>query len=550
MANVLAQQPAMVAAAADVAGLSSAINDANAAAAGPTTGVLEAAADEVSASAAALFNSYAREYQAVSKQAAAFHDEFARLLAAAGNAYADTEAAAHRALSAPFAGAARTVAAAEAALADSVPTPVGVSLIMGETDVPTPSPQYLNEVYRLYISPNFTTSNLQALTTPEQLNPLTGIKSLTLDQSVSRGVTILNNAIMQAHDNGITPINVFGYSQSAVIASLEMPKLLAAGIPSTDVNFVLVGDPMNPNGGMFTRFPGLSLPSLGATFSGGTPANDYPTVIYTGEYDGFADVPQYPIDVLADLNAVMGILYVHNVYPTLTATQVASAIELPTSGPTTTTYYMIPTQNLPLLDPVRAIPYLGKPLADLLQPDLTYLVNWGYGDPAYGYSTGPANVNTPFGFLPPHAATAALAHDLVSGTQQGIAAAASDFHADGLPTLPGTSLSGMSEAFSSAPSPSTLAPPTATSVMSAIDGTMSSPHAANTTFADGLSGAFSSADSTLLPTADLVSAGLITLPAYDLNLFPNGILQAFNSDSVVELSVLLNPAHSIRCDLF
>jgi hypothetical protein len=297
---------------------------------------------------------------------------------------------------------------------------------MGPTDVPTPSPQYLREVYSLYISPNFTTSNLQALTTPEQLYPITGVKSLTLDQSVSQGATILNNAMLQAYDNGITHINVFGYSQSAVIASLEMPKLVAAGIPSADVSFVLIGDPMNPNGGMFTRLPGLNLSSLGATFSGGTPVNDYPTVIYTAEYDGFADVPRYPIDVFADLNAVMGIIYVHNVYPTFTATQVASAIGLPTSGPTMTTYYMIPTENLPLLDPVRAIPYIGNPLADLLQPDLTYLVNWGYGDPAYGYSTGPANVNTPFGFLPPHSATVALGHDLVSGTQQGIAAAASD----------------------------------------------------------------------------------------------------------------------------
>ncbi|MGO9153773.1 PE family protein [Mycobacterium sp.] len=439
MTNMLAQPQAMAAAAVDVAGIGSAINDANAAAAGPTTGVLRAAADEVSASTAALFNSYAREYQAVIKQAGAFHDEFARLLAAAANAYTETEAAASKALAAPLTSPAASVAAAtEAALAHSEPTSVGISLIMGLTDVPTPSPQYLSEVYNLYISPNFTTSNLQALTTPEQLFPITGVKSLTLDQSVSQGVTILNNAILQAYDNGITHINVFGYSQSAVIASLEMPKLVAAGIPSTDVNFVLIGDPMNPNGGMFTRFPGLGLPGLGAMFSGGTPVNDYPTVIYTGEYDGFADVPRYPIDVFADLNAVMGIIYVHNAYPTFTAAQVASAIELSTSGPTMTTYYMIPTENLPLLDPVRAIPYIGNPLADLLQPDLTYLVNWGYGDPAYGYSIGPANVNTPFGFLPPHAATVALGHDLVSGTQQGIAAAASDFHAEGLPTLPST----------------------------------------------------------------------------------------------------------------
>ena len=45
---------------------------------------------------------------------------------------------------------------------------------------------------------------------------------MTLDQSVCQGLTILNNAIFQAYDSGITPINVFGYSQSAVIASLEI----------------------------------------------------------------------------------------------------------------------------------------------------------------------------------------------------------------------------------------------------------------------------------------------------------------------------------------
>jgi hypothetical protein len=443
MTYVLAQPQAMAAAASDVAGIGSAINEADAAAAAPTTGVLAAAADEVSAPIATLFNSYAREYHAIIRQAATFHNEFAQFLAAAGKAYAETEAAASSALSAPVqallapltGGAAGAATAAKAAFAEPSPTPVAISLIMGDTNMPTPPPQYLNAVYRLYISPEFTTTNLRGLTTPEQLYPLTGVKSLTLDQSLSQGVTILNDAILRDYKTGITPINVFGYSQSAVIASLEMPILTAAGVPSTDVNFVLLGDPMNPNGGVFTRFPGLTAASLGATFYGGPPANDYPTVIYTGEYDGFADFPQYPIDVLADLNALAGIIYVHNAYPTFTATQVASAVELSTSGPTMTTYYMIPTQNLPLLEPVRAIPYIGNPLADLLQPDLTYLVNWGYGNPACGYSTGPANVNTPVGFLPPLAATTALGPDLVTGAQQGIAAAASDFHADGFPSL-------------------------------------------------------------------------------------------------------------------
>ena len=54
-------------------------------------------------------------------------------------------------------------------------------------------------------------------------------------------------------------LTVFGYSQSAIIASLEMQKLAAMGplAPSANqLNFVLVGNEMNPNGGLLARFPG------------------------------------------------------------------------------------------------------------------------------------------------------------------------------------------------------------------------------------------------------------------------------------------------------
>ncbi|HVX23203.1 MAG TPA: PE-PPE domain-containing protein [Acidimicrobiales bacterium] len=51
-------------------------------------------------------------------------------------------------------------------------------------------------------------------------------------------------------------------------------------------------------------------------------------------------------------------------------------------------YYTIPTQELPLLNPLREIPVVGIPLADLLQPDLEVLVNLGYGNPVVGWGTG------------------------------------------------------------------------------------------------------------------------------------------------------------------
>lgn len=547
MTYVLTQPQAMATTAADVARIGSAIDQAKAAAAGPTTGVAAPAADEVSAATARLFGAYARDYQAAVGRAAAFHAEFAQALTAAGNAYAATEAVASGALAAlstpaallsPLTGGTATRAAGVIAARAADPVVNGI-LIMGPSGVPTPSPSYMQSVYNLYLS-NYSTPAgiaLTAVSTAEGLYPFTGIKDLTLNISLARGVTELNNAILQqlGPSPSTNSVVVLGYSQSAILASLEMPKLLAEGYTSSNASFVLVGDPSNPNGGLFARFPGLTLPSLGATFGISTPSNSFPTTIYTQEYDGFADFPRYPIDVLADVNALMGIPFVHGNYPNLTTTQVTpvsqggQALPLQQSGNSLTTYYMIPTQNLPLLEPLRYIPYVGNPLADLLQPDLTYLVNWGYGNPAYGWSTSPANVPTPFGFLPPGSATAALGPDLLSGTQQGFVAATNALYAEGPPPLPHLSLSSMSTALTThlsatgAPSP-----PAPTSIPSAITNALLNVEAVNNNLAGGLVTDVSTAYATLLPTADIATALALSLPSYDLNLFVNGIIQAVN----------------------
>jgi hypothetical protein len=103
-------------------------------------------------------------------------------------------------------------------------------------------------------------------------------------------------------------------------------------VPTDAVSFVLVGNEMTPNGGMLARFPGLNIPSLGLPFYGGMNANTGYTVINnTLEYDGFADFPQYPIDFLADLNAVTGIVFVHGTYLSVPQAQLDQAITLPTS---------------------------------------------------------------------------------------------------------------------------------------------------------------------------------------------------------------------------
>ena len=87
-------------------------------------------------------------------------------------------------------------------------------------------------------------------------------------------------------------------------------------------------------------------------FNGATPPNSpYPTSIYTIQYDGIADAPQYPLNVVSDLNAFLGYFFVHGNYPFLTPDQVASAVQLATSPGYTgnTQYYMVMTQDLPLV---------------------------------------------------------------------------------------------------------------------------------------------------------------------------------------------------------
>ncbi|WP_204804700.1 PE family protein [Mycobacterium riyadhense] len=415
MSYLIAAPEMLATAAAEVDEISSAIRTASASAAGPTAAVLAAAADEVSAATAALFSQYAREYQQVLKQAAAFHSEFTQALAAAGAAYAQAEATnAAVMLGNAGSGGAIGTSTSVAMLAGNPLT----ALMMGGTGQPILPPRALSIIDSAYISPIFGPNTPVAQYTPEQWWPFIG--NLSLDQSIAQGVTLLNNGINAELQNN-RDVVVFGYSQSSAVATNEIRALMAlppgqAPDPSR-LAFTLIGNINNPNGGILERYTGLYIPFLDISFNGATPSNSpYQTYIYTGQYDGYAHNPQYPLNILSDLNAFMGISQVHNAYP-FTAAEVANAVPLPTSPGYTgnTHYYMFLTQDLPLLAPIRAIPFIGSPIAELIQPDLRVLVDLGYG---YGY----ADVPTPASLLPP-INPIAVASALATGTVQGPQAA-------------------------------------------------------------------------------------------------------------------------------
>nr|MBC9864988.1 PE-PGRS family protein [Mycobacterium pseudoshottsii] len=93
MSYVIAAPELMQSAAADLAGIESALSAANVSAAVPTTQILAAGADEVSAAIAALFGAHAQAYQALGSHVTAFHQEFVQALNSGAASYANAEAA-------------------------------------------------------------------------------------------------------------------------------------------------------------------------------------------------------------------------------------------------------------------------------------------------------------------------------------------------------------------------------------------------------------------------------------------------------------------------
>ncbi|MEB3051759.1 PE-PPE domain-containing protein [Mycolicibacter sp. MYC123] len=194
------------------------------------------------------------------------------------------------------------------------------------------------------------------------------------------------------------PVVVFGYSQSALISSDLMQRLADEGVSNDLVRFVLIGS------------PGTSE----------IPTDLYHTDVYNYEYDMVAFRPTY-FNPLADLNSFMGFIYGHSVLLSVTPEQVASAVELPTSDPDSlNSYYMFPSELLPLLAPLKLIPVLGQPLYELLEPVTRILVNLGYGNIDHGWPPGDVDVTPASGLFPANIDLGELATALGNGVQQGI----------------------------------------------------------------------------------------------------------------------------------
>ncbi|MGV0625463.1 PE-PPE domain-containing protein [Mycolicibacter minnesotensis] len=254
------------------------------------------------------------------------------------------------------------------------------------------------------------------LITPEQFCPLVcqplPVPQLNFADSLAQGAANLDAAIRPQLEAGEN-VTVFGFSQSAVVSTLVMQGLLAnapgGSFDPLNLAFVLLGDPASPIGGILNRLhfaEGLDglmqhVPFLNIPLGIGSGPTDFVASIFSTEYDGWSNFPQNPLNLLAVINALMGIPAVHNAY---FSDNLANVIDLGSIG--SNDFYMLPTAHLPILGPLYELGDVGRLVGDALAPILKMAIDWGYGNPGAPDAGITVNGVDPIGEAGPWAVTA------------------------------------------------------------------------------------------------------------------------------------------------
>ena len=139
------------------------------------------------------------------------------------------------------------------------------------------------------------------------------------------------------------------------------------------------------------RFPKVSIPVAGVTFSGATPHNGDHTIDVARQYDGWADFPADLWNPLAVANALMGILVVHGGTQTeVTADEIRAAESAGRryyqyDADSNTVYYLLRTPSLPLLMPFERV--LPRRAVDAVAGPLRWFIETAYDRSDYSRPT-------------------------------------------------------------------------------------------------------------------------------------------------------------------
>ncbi|OAN36730.1 PE-PPE domain-containing protein [Mycolicibacterium iranicum] len=164
---------------------------------------------------------------------------------------------------------------------------------------------------------------------------------------------------------GVTapPTVVVGFSQGATIATHWLQQTAgSADAPAPgELSFVLAANPKRKYGG------------IRSGFAEPTPHTEYDVVDIAIEYDGAADFPTDPRNLLAIANALAGFAYFH--IPGYNNIDLETADKLVWKEGNTT-YVLIRRENLPLLEPLRMLGL--DELADVLNAPLKEAIDKAY----------------------------------------------------------------------------------------------------------------------------------------------------------------------------
>lgn len=330
--------------------------------------------------------------------------------------------------------------------------------------------------------------NLQGINYPAQFWPIPlpgwgGLSGAKWNDSTGQGILALDTALQLALPSATpqNPVIIFGYSQGGNIVSRE--KATLSGLTDAQkaaLSFVMIGNTNRPNGGLFERLAFLgTVPIWDVTFGLPAPTNTgIKTTDIAFEYDGVSDFPLYPINLLADLNAIAGFWYTHGTYlapnqnsdpgeiPDLeyTPAELDAALKDPANQTVygDTTYITIPTKTLPIVRPFLEFggfthtSFIIKPIVDLVSPVLRVLIDTGYDR-----SLSPG-VPAPFRLIP-LINPITLTVDLINAAGEGVKAAISDI-TGGKVQLP-------IAATTPAPAPATVAALTGSTAPKAVSAT-------------------------------------------------------------------------------
>jgi hypothetical protein len=217
---------------------------------------------------------------------------------------------------------------------------------------------------------------------PDQFLPAGTVKDhMTIGVAVADATRSLDTRI----HNGTAPAAAVGLSQGSMVLDKEQVRLASdpKAPPPDSLSFTTFGDPMGRNAfgtsflaGMFA--PGAYVPVIDYTMPKDVPSQ-YDTNKVVAAYDGIADFPDRPDNLISVANAFAAGVFAHTPAAFTGPGDVPEQNRRTTvnSRGATTTTYLVPVNQLPLTLPLRYIG-LSQGFVDQVDATLQPIVDAGY----------------------------------------------------------------------------------------------------------------------------------------------------------------------------